>query len=222
MAKLLTARQREIFTYIQQRIKEGYPPTIREIGSKFGFSEKAAHDHLNALEKKKYIGREGGKPRAISILKEADPKLKTSKWLEGQNSNPVLAETERTIIEIPIFGRVAAGTPLLASQNIEGTLPIPTRMVHNHDECFALRIIGSSMVGAGILEGDYVIVRRQAIADPGDIVVALVEDEATVKRFYIDGEQVRLQPENPAIEPTLFNVSDVMILGKVIGLHRQM
>lgn len=220
MAKYLTARQREIFTYIQRRIKEGYPPTIREIGSKFGFSEKAAHDHLNALEKKKYIGREEGKPRAISILKEADPKLQTSKWLEGQNANPNLAETPRDIIEIPIFGRVAAGTPLLASQNIEGTLPIPTRMVNNH-ECFALRIIGSSMIGAGILEGDFVIVRRQANADPGDIVVALVEDEATVKRFYIDGEEVRLQPENPAIEPVIFNVNDVMILGKVIGLHRE-
>lgn len=220
MAKYLTARQRQIFTYIQRRIKEGYPPTIREIGSKFGFSEKAAHDHLNALEKKKYIGREEGKPRAISILKEADPKLQTSKWLEGQNANPNLAETPRDIIEIPIFGRVAAGTPLLASQNIEGTLPIPTRMVNNH-ECFALRIIGSSMVGAGILEGDFVIVRRQANADPGDIVVALVEDEATVKRFYIDGERVRLQPENPAIEPVIFNVNDVMILGKVIGLHRE-
>ena len=221
MAKFLTARQREIFTYIQRRIKEGYPPTIREIGSKFGFSEKAAHDHLNALEKKKYIGREEGKPRAISILKEADPKLETSKWLEGQNANPALAEVQRDIVEIPIFGRVAAGEPLLASQNIEGTLPIPARMVNNH-ECFALRIIGSSMVGAGILEGDFVIVRRQANADPGDIIVALVEDEATVKRFYIDGERVRLQPENPAIEPTVFNVNDVMILGKVIGLHRQM
>ncbi len=220
MAKLLTARQREIFNYIQSRIKEGYPPTIREIGSKFGFSEKAAHDHLNALEKKKYIDREEGKPRAISILKEADPKLETSKWLEGQNANPALVDIQRDIIEIPIFGRVAAGTPLLASQNIEGTLPIPTRMVNNH-ECFALRIIGSSMVGAGILEGDFVIVRRQANADPGDIVVALVDDEATVKRFYIDGKQVRLQPENPAIEPTVFDTNDVMILGKVIGLHRE-
>ena len=221
MAKFLTARQREIFTYIQRRIKEGYPPTIREIGDKFGFSEKAAHDHLNALEKKKYIEREGGKPRAISILKEADPKLATSKWLEGQNANPALVDAQRDIIEIPIFGRVAAGTPLLASQNIEGTLPIPARMVNNY-ECFALRIIGSSMAGAGILEGDFVIVRRQANADPGDIVVALVEEKATVKRFYIEGEQVRLQPENPSIEAATFNVKDVMILGKVVGLHREM
>ena len=221
MAKTLTGRQREIFTYIQTRIKEGYPPTIREIGGEFGFSEKAAHDHLNALEKKKYIKREDGKPRAISILKEADPKLATSKWLEGQNANLALAEVQRDIVEIPIFGRVAAGAPLLASQNIEGTLPMPTRMLNDH-ECFALRITGSSMIGVGILDGDFVIVRRQANADPGDIVVALVEDEATVKRFFIDGDRVRLQPENPTIEPNLFDIKDVMILGKVIGLHREM
>lgn len=221
MAKNLTDRQREIFNYIQRRIKEGYPPTIREIGSEFGFSEKAAHDHLNALEKKKYIEREDGKPRAISILKEADPKLATSKWLEGQNANPALSETQRDITEIPIFGRVAAGTPLLASQNIEGTLPMPTRMLNDH-ECFALRIIGSSMIGVGIMEGDFVIVRRQPDADPGDIVVAMVEDEATVKRFFVDGNQVRLQPENPTIEPSVFNTNDVIILGKVIALHREM
>lgn len=221
MAKNLTNRQREIFNYIQKCIKEGYPPTIREIGSQFGFSEKAAHDHLNALEKKKYIGREEGKPRAISILKEVQPKIVPSKWLEDQSTNPVLMETDRDIVEIPIFGRVAAGTPLLASQNIEGTLPIPTRMVNNH-ECFALRIIGTSMIGVGILEGDYVIVKRQTDADPGDIVVAMVENEATVKRFFIDGDQVRLQPENPAIEPSLYNINEVMILGKVICLHREL
>ena len=193
MAKTLTGRQREIFTYIQERIKEGYPPTIREIGRQFGFSEKAAHDYLNALEKKKYIGREDGKPRAISILKEADPKLETSKWLEGQNANLALADVQRDIIEIPIFGRVAAGKPLLASQNIEGTLPMPTRLLNEH-ECFALRIIGSSMIGVGILDGDFVIVRKQQSADAGDIVVVLVEDEATVKRFFIDENQVRSHP----------------------------
>ena len=221
MAKNLTNRQREIFNYIQQCIKEGYPPTIREIGSQFGFSEKAAHDHLNALEKKKYIERAEGKPRAISILKEVQPKIATGKLLEGESANPALIDAERDIIEIPIFGRVAAGTPLLASQNIEGTLPIPARMVNNY-ECFALRIIGSSMIGVGILEGDYVIVKRQSDADPGDIVVAMVNDEATVKRFFIDGDQVRLQPENPTIEASVFNVNEVTILGKVICLHREL
>ena len=221
MKEELTARQREIFTYIQRCIQEDYPPTLRSIASEFGFSSRAAYDHLNVLEKKKYIGREEGRARTISILKEARPKIATSKWLEGQRANPVLAKADRDVVEIPIFGRVAAGTLLLASQNIEGTLAIPSRMVNNH-ECFALRIIGSSMIDAGILEDDLVIVKRQAVADPGDIVVALVEDAATVKRFFIEGDQVRLQPENPSIEPSLFNVNAVMILGKVIGLRREM
>ena len=222
MAKTLTGRQREIFTYIQARIKEGYPPTIREISRHFDFSAKAAHDHLNALEKKKYIGREESKPRTISILKEAAPKLKTSKWLQGQTAHLSLADVQRDVIEIPIFGNVAAGEPLFALQNIEGTLPIPTRVVNGNYECFALRIIGSSMIGVGILEGDFVIVRKQQSADAGDIVVALVDDEATVKRFYLDGNQIRLQPENPTMEPRLFDVKDVRILGKVIGLHREL
>lgn len=200
MRKQLTDRQGQIFNYIQERIEQdGYPPTIREIGGEFGFSEKAAHDHLNALQKKEYIKREPGKPRAIAIL----------------------GKMQRNIIEIPIYGRVAAGEPLLASQNIEGTLPIPTHMANNHD-CFALRIIGSSMVGAGILEGDFVIVKAQADANPGDIVVALLEDEATVKRFYPDGEQIRLQSENPSIAPRIVNADVVQILGKVIGVHREM
>lgn len=219
MAKGLTSRQRAIFTYIQRRIKEGYPPTISEIARDFGFSNKAAHDYLTALAKKKYIQREEGKPRAIAILKEADPKLESSKWLQGHNANPALSETERDVVEIPIFGQVAAGTQLFASQNIEGALPIPTRMVNGY-ECFALRITGSSMSGVGILDGDFVIVRKQSDADPGDIVVALVNDEATVKRFFLHHRYVRLHPENPDFKPTFFDSSEVTILGKVIGLHR--
>ncbi len=197
MSKRLTTRQGQVLAYIRTCInRDGYPPTVREIGSEFNFSEKAAHDHLSALEKKKYIQRVPGKPRAISI-------------------------PGRQIKEVPIVGRVAAGSPLLASENIEGSLPVPLRMVDNH-ECFALRIIGSSMIDAGILEGDFVIVKRQADADPGDIVVALIEDEATVKRFFIDGERVHLHPENPNHEPRVVPVNDVRILGKVIGLHREM
>jgi len=200
MRKPLTERQDQIFNYIQERIKQdGYPPTIREIGGQFGFSEKAAHDHLNALQRKKYIKRAPGKPRTIAIL----------------------GEMQQEIIEIPIYGRVAAGEPLLASQNIEDTLPIPKRMVNTHD-CFALRIIGHSMIGIGILEGDFVIVRAQANADPGDIVVALLEDEATVKRFYPEGDRIRLQPENPSIEPSIVDADVVQVLGKVIGVHREM
>ena len=200
MRKPLTDRQNQIFSYIQKRIRQdGYPPTIREIGGQFGFSEKAAYDHLNALQKKEYIKREPGKPRAIAIM----------------------GEMPQDIIEIPIYGRVAAGEPLLASQNIEDTLPIPTRMANTHD-CFALRIIGYSMIGVGILEGDFVIVRAQSDADPGDIVVALLEDEATVKRFYPEGDRIRLQPENPSIAPSVVDADIVQILGKVIGVHREM
>lgn len=197
MSKRLTTRQAQVLDYIRSCINQnGYPPTVREIGAEFNFSEKAAHDHLSALEKKEYIRRAPGKPRAISI-------------------------PGRQIKEVPIVGRIAAGTPLLASENLEGSLPVPLRMVDNHD-CFALRVIGSSMINAGIFEGDFVIVKQQADADPGDIVVALIENEATVKRFFIDGEQVRLEPESPNHEPRVVSTDNVLILGKVIGLHREM
>lgn len=197
MSKRLTTRQAQVLDYIRSCINQnGYPPTVREIGAEFNFSEKAAHDHLSALEKKEYIRRAPGKPRAISI-------------------------PGRQIKEVPIVGRIAAGSPLLASENLEGSLPVPLRMVDNHD-CFALRVIGSSMINAGIFEGDFVIVKQQADADPGDIVVALIENEATVKRFFIDGEQVRLEPESPNHEPRVVSTDNVLILGKVIGLHREM
>ncbi len=197
MAKKLTARQAQVLTYIKTRINEdGYPPTVREIGSEFGFSEKAAHDHLSALEKKKYIKRVPGKPRAITV-------------------------PGRDIKEVPIVGRVAAGTPLFASENLDGVLPVPARLVNNQD-CFALRIIGDSMSGAGILEGDFVIIKKQPDPEPGDIVLALIEDEATVKRFFIEGEQIRLVPENPSHKTRIINIDDVQILGKVVGLHREM
>lgn len=197
MSRRLTTRQGQVLDYIRFCINQnGYPPTVREIGAEFNFSEKAAHDHLSALEKKEYIRRAPGKPRAISI-------------------------PGRQIKEVPIVGRIAAGSPLLASENLEGSLPVPLRMVANHD-CFALRVIGSSMINAGIFEGDFVIVKQQADADPGDIVVALIENEATVKRFFIDGEQVRLEPESPNHEPRVVSTDNVLILGKVIGLHREM
>lgn len=197
----LTKRQQEIFTYLQKRIQQGDPPTAPEIGLEFGFSDNRGREHLIALEKKKYIRREKEKKRAIALVKETDPKK------------------EHTAL-LPIFGKVAAGAPIFASQNIEALLLIPKQVVNGH-ECFALRIIGSSMTGVGISEGDFVIVRKQSTADPGDIVVALVEDEATIKRFFLDGDQVRLQPENPAIEPSIFDVKNVRILGKVIGMRSE-
>jgi repressor LexA len=155
---------------------------------------------MNAVEKKGYIKRVRGKPRAIEIM-DFTPE-----------------RGPQRVAQVPIVGRVSAGTPLLADQNIDGTLPLPQEMVRD-DQCFALRVDGSSMINVGIFEGDTVVVRSQSYADAGDIVVALLDEEATVKRFFRDGDKIRLQPENASMRPII--VSDVQILGKVIGLFRK-
>jgi repressor LexA len=200
--KSLTKKQDRIFGFVRKHVQDiGYPPTVREIGMAFGISEKGAHDHLNAIEKKGYIRRIPKKPRAIEILEFVPQKL------------------PQTAVEVPIVGRVAAGEPVLASENLDGTLPVPREVV-KEDTCFALRINGKSMIEAGIFEGDLVIVRSQNYADTGDIVVALLDEEATVKRFFRDGNKIRLQPENSVMSPII--VDDAQILGKVVGLFRRM
>ena len=202
MRKSLTKKQDRIFGFVRKHVQDiGYPPTVREIGMAFGISEKGAHDHLNAIEKKGYIRRVPKKPRAIEILEFVPQKL------------------PQTAVEVPIVGRVAAGEPVLASENLDGTLPVPREVV-KEDICFALRISGQSMIDAGIFEGDLVIVRSQNYADAGDIVVALLDEEATVKRFFRDGNKIRLQPENSVMSPII--VDDAQILGKVVGLFRKM
>lgn len=202
MRKPLTAKQQKILDFIINQIQDaGYPPTVREIGAAFKISEKGAHDHLIAVEKKGYIRRDPRKPRAIEVLEYTTKRVPTD------------------AIEVPIVGRVAAGAPLFATENLEGSLPLPTHMVKD-EKVFALKINGSSMINAGILDGDFVVVRQQRAADQGDIVVALLGDEATVKRFYRDDGYIRLQPENPAMEPIM--VRDAKIVGKVIGLFREM
>ncbi len=202
MRKPLTKKQDRIFEFIRKHVQDtGYPPTVREIGTSFRISEKGAYDHLNAIEKKGYIRRVPKKPRAIEILEFVPQKL------------------PQTAVEVPIVGRVAAGEPILASENVEGTLPVPREVV-KEDTCFALRVNGKSMIDAGIFEGDVVIVRSQNYADTGDIVVALLDDEATVKRFFRDGTKIRLQPENSVMAPII--VDDAQILGKVVGLFRRL
>jgi repressor LexA len=202
MRKELTNRQRKVLDFITNYLRDtGYPPTIREIAGEFRISSKGAYDHLLAIEKKGYIRRDSAKPRAIELMD----------FVPGRAYGPV--------IEIPVVGRVAAGEPLLASQNIERTITLSNDLIRT-EEPFALRIKGESMMGAGILEGDYVIVKQQQDADQGDIVVALIGDEATVKRFYRAGDHIRLQPENPTMKPII--VKDVTILGKVVGLFREM
>jgi repressor LexA len=202
MRKSLTNRQQKVLDFIVDYLKDtGYPPTVREVANNFGISSKGAYDHLVAIEKKGYIKRDAAKPRAIEIM------------------DFVSRNSQDSVVEIPVVGRVAAGEPLLATQNVERTISLSNDLIRTEDP-FALQIKGESMIEAGILEGDYVIVKQQPSAEQGDIVVALIGDEATVKRFYKADNYIRLQPENSTMEPII--VKDVTILGKVIGVFREL
>jgi len=199
----LTDRQREILDYIKREIREkGYPPSVREIGEAIGLSSSSTvHGHLERLESKGLIRRDPTKPRAIEVLEEDR-----------------FAPAKR-VINIPLVGRVTAGQPVLAVENIEDTIPLPWDFVRD-ENTFLLTVKGDSMIEAGILDGDLVLVRRQPTASNGDIVVALLEDEATIKRFHREKNYIRLQPENRHMAPII--ARDVVILGKVIGLYRHM
>ncbi len=201
----LTRRQEQILDFIRSEIhRKGYPPSVREIGEAVGLSSSSTvHAHLAALERHGYIRRDPTKPRALEVLDFRD----TERGVDP-----------RAVTAVPLVGAVAAGQPILAAENIEATLPLPTEFAG--DSTFVLRVRGDSMVEAGILDGDYVVVRQQQTADNGDIVVALVEDEATVKRFYRESDRIRLQPENSAMEPIY--VRDARILGKVVALFRRL
>ncbi|CAK7044224.1 transcriptional repressor LexA [Tissierella carlieri] len=200
----LTQKQIEILLYIKSEVqRQGYPPAVRDICKGVNLkSTSTVHSHLEKLEAKGYIRKDPTKPRAIEILDKNDDFLLTSK----------------KTVDIPILGKVTAGTPILAVENIEDTYPVPLELVEGHD-VFMLKIQGESMIDAGILDGDLVLVREQKAALNGDIVVALLEDEATVKRFFKEKDKIRLQPENQFMEPIY--TKDVSILGKVIGLFRK-
>ncbi|GAB6151639.1 transcriptional repressor LexA [Desulfosporosinus burensis] len=198
----LSMRQTKILEFIKEEIrKKGYPPAVREIGEAVGLlSSSTVHGHLQTLEEKGYIRRDPTKPRAIEIL--------------DSSIDPV---DKKKAIHVPIVGRVTAGQPILAVENIEGTFPLPDDLVRQ-DNVFMLKVQGDSMIEAGILDGDFIIVRQQNVARNGEIVVALIGDEATVKRFYKERTLIRLQPENSAMEPIYSQ--DVSILGKVVGVFR--
>jgi repressor LexA len=204
MRPKLTARQQQILDYIEQEVDNtGVPPSIRQIGAALGISStNGVRSHLKALEKKGYIHRSLRTSRGIAMLDRI--KRVTSSALQE-------------MAEVPILGRVTAGLPILAVENRNGHLQLDPSLVKSTDT-FALRIEGDSMIEAGILDGDYVLVRPQPSADNGDIVVALLEDEVTVKRFYRDTDGFRLQPENPRMAPIC--VTEVSICGKVTGLIR--
>ena len=198
----ISAKQQEILTYIKECIlKKGYPPAVREICEAVNLkSTSSVHSHLEALEKNGYIRRDATKPRAIEIIDD--------------NFNLV----RREVVNVPIVGTVAAGQPLLAVENIEGYFPIPAEFMPN-EQSFMLKVKGESMVNAGIFDGDQVLVRKQSTAEDGDIVVALIEDGATVKTFHKEKGYYRLQPENDAMDPIIVQ-GELQILGKVFGVFR--
>ena len=197
--------QEKILAYIQQEIHiRGYAPSVREIGEAVGLkSTSTVHGHLQRLEKKGLLHRDAMKPRAMGIMKpyEADSQF-----------------DDADVRRLPVVGRVAAGSPIYAEENIEDVLPLPASILSDGDH-FILRVCGDSMIQAGIFSGDYIVVKKQAHANNGEIVVALIEDEATVKRFYKENGHFRLQPENDAMEPIIVNTVDV--LGKVVSLFRK-
>ena len=199
----ISAKQQEILDYIKSQILErGFPPAVRDICEAVHLkSTSSVHSHLETLEKNGYIRRDSTKPRAIEILDEA------------------FNFTRREMVNVPIVGRVAAGEPLLAEQNIEEYFPIPMEFMPNK-QTFLLKVCGESMINAGILNGDYVLAQEENTAHNGDMVVAMIEDGATVKTFYKEEGVIRLQPENDFMDPII--VPDCTILGKVIGVFRFM
>lgn len=199
----LTDKQKEIFNVIKDSIlNKGYPPSVREIGELVGLkSTSSVHAHLSSLEKKGYIRKDPTKPRTIEITDDS------------------FNLTRREVVNVPMVGTVAAGMPILAAENITDYFPIPSEFLPNTD-IFMLKVKGDSMINVGIHDGDQIIVSKQNTAKNGDIIVALVEDSATVKTFYKEKNFYRLQPENDFMEPIL--VKEVSILGKVIGLFRFM
>ncbi len=201
MNKDLTPKQASILSFIKKNIRQkGYPPSVREIGQAVGLSSSSTvHSYLKKLEGKGYLRRDATKPRAIEVIGGIE-------------------EGKVEFVNVPLLGRVAAGTPLLAVENREELFPLPAHFT-GVGEFFMLSVRGDSMVDAGILNGDMVVVRQQNDADNGDVIVALLEDEATVKRFFREDGRIRLQPENIHMEPIY--TMDLQILGKVIGLVRK-
>lgn len=200
----LTKRQQEIFDFIKRHsAKYGYPPTVRDIGKAVGLaSSSTVHAHLANLEKLGLLRRDPSKPRAIELLDRAVEQVKS-----------IVARPEG----LPLIGQVAAGSPVLAEENIEEYIAVPA-LAGGEDGEYVLRVRGESMIDAGILPDDYVVVRPQDTAEDGDIVVALVGEEATVKRFFRETDHIRLQPENASMEP--IRTREVSVLGRVVGLFR--
>lgn len=209
----LNKREKSILKFIEKQIRaNSYPPSVREIGKAVGLSSTATvHGYLAKLEEKGYIKKESQKGRTLRLLKGI---LKEEKKPETKE-----VYTSREMVDVPVIGKITAGAPILAVENVTDTFPIPVDFVGN-SESFMLTVSGESMIEAGILDGDYILVKKQNTANNGEIVVALIEDEATVKTFYKEKGHIRLQPENSTMDPII--VPNCEILGKVAGVFRKM
>ena len=208
-----TRKEKAILKFIEEQVMDkGYPPSVREIGKAIGLSSTATvHAYLAKLEKQGFIKKEDKKGRTLKVVKGSD-----GKTIKKSNKN---FYTQKELVDVPIIGKITAGQPILAVENVTDTFPIPIDFVGNSD-CFMLTVRGESMIEAGILDGDYILVKKQNNANNGEIVVALIEDEATVKTFYKEKDHIRLQPENSTMDPII--VPTCEILGKVAGVFRKM
>ena len=209
----INKRERAILDYIERQSQvNGYPPSVREIGKAVGLKSTATvHGYLAKLEEKGYIKKESQKGRTLKLLKGSSGKATTESRKDFY--------TGREMVDVPVIGKITAGAPILAVENITDTFPIPIDFVGN-SESFMLTVRGESMIEAGILDGDYILVKKQNVANNGEIVVALIEDEATVKTFYKEKDYIRLQPENSTMDPII--VPDCKILGVVGGVFSKL
>jgi repressor LexA len=199
----ISAPQRKAFAAIRNHLAHrGFPPTVQELGALMGIGSSSAHELVNQLVRKGYLRRETGKARSLEVVRQLEPEV-------------------AALVPIPIVGVVAGGSPILAVENVVGEMLVDAQLTH-HAKCFALEVAGDSMVRAGIGDGDYVVVRQQQVAENGDIVVALLGEEATVKRLFIAEERIELRPENPRHRPIVVSPDDELrIQGKVIGVRKR-
>ena len=213
-SKELNNRERDILKFIEKQVSEqGYAPSVREIGKAVGLSSTATvHAYLAKLEEKGYIKKENQKGRTLRLLKGLNKK-------NNSDSNEKPFYSGRELVDVPVIGKITAGAPILAVENITDNFLIPVDFVGN-SESFMLTVSGESMIEAGILDGDYILVRRQNVARNGEIVVAMIDDEATVKTFYMEDGHIRLQPENSSMDPII--VPDCQVLGRVVGVFRKL
>lgn len=213
-SKELNSREKDILKFIEKQVADvGYPPSVREIGKAVGLSSTATvHAYLAKLEEKGYIKKENQKGRTLRLLKGLNKKTTQTKTEKPFYSG-------RELVDVPVIGKITAGAPILAVENITDNFLIPVDFVGN-SESFMLTVSGESMIEAGILDGDYILVKRQNVARNGEIVVAMIDDEATVKTFFMEDNHIRLQPENSTMEPII--VKDCQILGKVVGVFRKL